>query len=75
MDTTPNDLNHLFCQLGLESTPGAIEQFLSRHKLSGLQKLEEAPFWNTGQQAFLREEKRQDAAWSESIDLLDTLLR
>ncbi|MBY5990644.1 DUF2789 domain-containing protein [Ferrimonas balearica] len=75
MDTTPNDLSHLFDQLGLDSSPGAIGRFLRQHRLGRGEALEKAAFWNASQRAFLLEERAQDAEWSETIDVLDSLLR
>ncbi|SHI10926.1 DUF2789 domain-containing protein [Ferrimonas marina] len=75
MDMTPKDLTHLFAQLGLDPESTAIDHFLSEHRLSPGQSLEEAPFWNDSQRAFLMEERHRDAEWTETIDILDTLLR
>nr|WP_220767335.1 DUF2789 domain-containing protein [Shewanella sp. MBTL60-007] len=75
MDTTTNDLAHLFLQLGLESEQSAIETFIREHSLPSEMLLHEAPFWNTAQKHFLVESLAQDAQWSEVIDYLDTLLR
>lgn len=75
MDTTPHDLIHLFAQLGLDNSQQGIDDFLAKHRLTKGQQLEEAPFWNQAQRAFLTEEKKQDAEWCETIDVLDTLLR
>ncbi|MBY5978812.1 DUF2789 domain-containing protein [Ferrimonas balearica] len=75
MDTTPLDLSHLFAQLGLDGQPERVDAFIRQHKLGRHERLEEAPFWNESQRAFLREERARDAEWSETIDVLDTLLR
>ncbi len=75
MDTTPHDLGHLFQQLGLDPQPNAVDAFIRRHHLGRHERLEEAPFWNESQKAFLKEGRAQDAEWSETIDILDTLLR
>lgn len=52
MDTTPIDLSHLFEQLGLESQPNAIAQFIATHKLAAQIHLTEAPFWTQAQRVF-----------------------
>ena len=75
MDAQFNDLSSLFSQLGLETEPEAIVQFLKQHSLKKDEKLEDADFWNASQKAFLVEERELDAQWCEAIDELDTLLR
>ncbi|WP_419835240.1 DUF2789 family protein [Endozoicomonas atrinae] len=75
MDAQFNDLSNLFSQLGLETEPEAIVQFLKQHSLKKDEKLEDADFWNASQKAFLVEERGLDAQWCEAIDELDTLLR
>lgn len=75
MDTTPVDLSHLFEQLGLESQPNAIAQFMATHKLASQIHLTEAPFWTQAQKSFLTEALEADAQWTELIEQLDTQLR
>ncbi|MCG9963746.1 MAG: DUF2789 family protein [Shewanella sp.] len=55
MDTTPVDLSHLFEQLGLESQPNAIAQYMAPHKLASQIHLTEATFWTQAQKSFLTE--------------------
>jgi len=74
MDTSPKSLEHLFAQLGLDNHPEAIEQFIQTHAIHRTAKIEEAPFWNDAQRAFLCEATCQDAEWSDAVDTLNTLL-
>lgn len=75
MDTTPQDLSHLFLQLGLANEDEAIERFISEHQLPSNILLQQAPFWTGSQKHFLAESLNEDAQWTEVIDQLDTLLR
>ncbi|MGE8556858.1 MAG: DUF2789 family protein, partial [Acinetobacter sp.] len=43
----------LFEQLGLASSPAAIELFIRTHQLPSQQNLHDAPFWNKSQREFL----------------------
>ncbi len=78
MDTTTHhELPELFAQLGLPDTPAEIRQFIHRHRpLPQTLNLSEAPFWNAGQVAFLREQwQADDGDWCVQIDQLNALLR
>ena len=77
MDTASHDLSTLFSQLGLEASPEAIEHFIQHHRgqLPDNQPLYQAPFWNPGQSAFIREALAEDADWAETVDMLDAMLR
>lgn len=78
MDTTTyHDLPALFAQLGLPDSSAAIRQFIQRHRpLPQTLNLSEAPFWNAGQAAFLREQwQADDGDWCVQIDRLNALLR
>jgi len=78
MDTTTHhDLPDLFMQLGLPSSPAEIKAFVRQHRpLPQSLNLSEAPFWNTGQVAFIREQWHQDDGdWCGVIDQLNALLR
>ncbi|MCK8047080.1 DUF2789 domain-containing protein [Shewanella sp. 1CM18E] len=75
MDTTPQDLSHLFLQLGLANDQSAIEQFIDDHQLPDNILLHQANFWSPSQKHFLVESFNEDAQWTEVIDHLDTLLR
>lgn len=75
MDTTPQDLSHLFEQLGLDSSEKGIESFIGSHSIPKNVHLFQADFWNDSQKSFLKEALEEDAQWSEVIDHLDALLR
>ena len=76
METPIHPMTSLFDQLGLDSSEGAIEDFIDRNRpLAGDIELHQAEFWNPSQAAFLRQEKLEDADWVEVIDELDALLR
>ncbi|MCL1114145.1 MULTISPECIES: DUF2789 domain-containing protein [Shewanella] len=75
MDTTENDLSHLFQQLGLGHTQQEIDNFVSNHKLSKDILLIDADCWNKSQRAFIKEALSEDAQWSEVIDQLDVMMR
>lgn len=71
MDISPKSLPGLFNQLGLPDDEASIERFIAAHCiLEKGQPLWEAPFWNTGQAAFLREAWDADADWVEVVDAL-----
>ncbi|WP_431484308.1 DUF2789 domain-containing protein [Pseudomonas solani] len=70
MDTTPHNLATLFEQLGLESDHRQIEAFIADHPLVDGQKIQDAPFWNEAQSAFLRNALVQDADWAVEVDEL-----
>ena len=54
----------------------AIDAFIRSHApLAEDVRLAEAPFWNSAQAAFLREELAEDADWAELVDQLDAALR
>lgn len=58
-------LQELFDQLGLPSTPEAIDAFITRHRPSALGcALPEAPVWTPAQATFLREAIAADADWA-----------
>lgn len=69
-------LDHLFDQLGLDSSDAGVEQFVSEHRpLAAEIELADAQWWSAGQAAFLREAIASDAAWAVPVDQLDALLR
>lgn len=71
-----HDLPNLFKQLGLAHDTAGIERFIEQHSpLAEDCKLADAPFWDTAQASFLREEIREDADWAEVVDQLNLLLR
>ncbi|MDO5086757.1 MAG: DUF2789 family protein [Comamonadaceae bacterium] len=67
----------LFDQLGLPSSPAQIADFITTHQpLPGDVLLADAPFWNTAQAQFLREQKQRDEPpWAILIDQLGEALR
>ncbi|CAD5105977.1 DUF2789 domain-containing protein [Zestomonas carbonaria] len=70
MDTVPHNLATLFAQLGLPDDRASIDGFLASHRLQPGQALPDAPFWNEGQAAFLREALADDSDWAEEVDEL-----
>lgn len=76
MNQPQHGMADLFAQLGLPSSPAAIEAFLATHRpLRRGQTLPEAPFWTAAQAAFLRDQVAEDADWAGVVDRLDTALR
>lgn len=74
MDTSSHDLSSLLSQLGLASSPAALEAFLASHRLEKGVALPDAPFWNKAQAQFLQEALRDDSDWAEVVDELAMLL-
>ncbi len=74
MDAPIPTLETLFEQLGLDSSPEAIDAFIGAHTLDEDVKLIDAPFWTTQQAAFLKEELREDAEWAIPVDELNQRL-
>ncbi|RMP88954.1 hypothetical protein ALQ17_01997 [Pseudomonas fluorescens] len=74
MDAPIPTLETLFEQLGLDSTPEAIDAFIVAHPLPEDVKLIDAPFWSTQQASFLKEELRDDAEWAIAVDELNQRL-
>lgn len=71
MDTSKfTSLTELFRQLGLPSSPAAIAEFISSHRLQPGQPIDQAPFWSKAQAAFLREALASDAEWAVEVDEL-----
>lgn len=55
MESNTHSLDSLFSQLGLDSSPQAIEDFTLKNKpVPGDIELDEAVFWNASQASFLR---------------------
>jgi lysylphosphatidylglycerol synthetase-like protein (DUF2156 family) len=76
MEATIHTMNDLFSQLGLPSGDADVERFIASHApLADAVTLPEAPFWNSAQATFLREEWIEDGDWVEVIDELDVFLR
>ncbi len=74
MDAPIPTLETLFEQLGLDSTPEAIDAFIAAHPLAEDVKLVDAPFWSTQQAQFLQEQLREDAEWAIAVDELNQRL-
>jgi len=76
MDTSSHNMHTLFLQLGLPNRAEDIDAFIERHH--GLEPdipLNQALFWNSTQDAFLREAISEDSDWCEVVDMLDSRLR
>lgn len=74
MQTIQPRMTNLFEQLGLDSSPQAIELFIKNHQLEKEIFLIDAPFWNAGQRQFLEEKLRSDDPWSTIVDQLNESL-
>ncbi|HEC54303.1 MAG TPA: DUF2789 domain-containing protein [Gammaproteobacteria bacterium] len=74
MDAPIPTLETLFAQLGLDSSPEAIDAFIVAHPLPEDVKLIDAPFWSAQQAQFLKEELREDADWAIAVDELNQRL-
>ncbi|MFG3451280.1 MULTISPECIES: DUF2789 domain-containing protein [Pseudomonadaceae] len=75
MELPNKDMSTLFEQLGLPSDPASIDNFIADHApLPNHMKLAEAPFWNEGQRALLRDEWIEDAEWAPIVDELNVRL-
>ncbi len=74
MDLTSPCIEALFEQLGLDSSPEAIETFIQNHQLPDDVKLGDAPFWSAGQSQLLKEKWHGDDEWAPIIDQLNTEL-
>lgn len=76
MDTSSHSFTTLFQQLGLPSEDDAIEEFIASHQpLAADVSLAEAPFWTSGQAAFITEALSADSDWAETVDQLNACLR
>ncbi|MGV0963799.1 MAG: DUF2789 domain-containing protein [Polynucleobacter sp.] len=76
MESPNHPLKDLFSQLGLASDISSINEFIKTHSpLANGVLLSNAPFWKPSQAAFLRDESSKNADWSETVDLLNALLR
>ncbi len=72
MEKPVHHFSDLFEQLGLPSDADSIERFIQRNApLPETMPLAEAPCWNEGQAAFLKEAVDEDADWAEVVDHLD----
>jgi hypothetical protein len=74
MDTSAHHMSALFSQLGLDSSPNAMTQFIMQHRLPDHLTLTQAPFWNAGQVQFLNDCYREDSDWIPVVDELNARL-
>ncbi|WP_447556216.1 DUF2789 domain-containing protein [Vreelandella sp. EE22] len=75
MEQPVHAFSDLFKQLGLPSDNDAIEAFIQEHgPLPDAMPIAEAPCWNEGQSAFLREAIADDADWAEVVGHLDAAM-
>ncbi len=74
MDSPFHSFENLFLQLGLSTSPEAIERFIREHKLSPDTALADASFWSATQAAFIRESLSEDSDWAEVVDQLNAQL-
>ncbi|HAB01398.1 MAG TPA: DUF2789 domain-containing protein [Pseudomonas sp.] len=75
MEQPNHHFSEIFKQLGLPDDPVEIERFITTHSpLEDDVKLVDAPFWNEGQRAFLKESYTADADWIPMIDQLNEAL-
>jgi len=62
--------------LGLPSENDAIDEFIASHRpIAAAMPLAEAPFWSSGQAAFINEALNADSDWAEMVDQLNSCLR
>ncbi|WP_018982025.1 DUF2789 family protein [Salinimonas chungwhensis] len=75
MYTEQPTMEDLFTQLGLDSSEEGMEAFIQKHKgMNNSRHIEEAPFWNESQVAFLKQAIDEDAQWVMLIDDLNAQL-
>ncbi|MBP5106699.1 DUF2789 domain-containing protein [Pseudomonas protegens] len=75
MEAPTHNLEGLFDQLGLDSSPAAIDGFIARHSpLDEDLKMIDAPFWTPQQADFLKQQLREDADWAPVVDELNLRL-
>lgn len=76
MDSHLHRMSDLFAQLGLPTTPEAIQAFIETNRAQVAHvALPDAPFWTASQAAFLRDQVQNDADWAGVIDRLDAAFR
>lgn len=76
MESQIHPLSALFDQLGLDSSPDAIDTFISQHdSLPANVPLAKASFWTPSQAQFIEQSIASDADWAEVVDELDARLR
>ena len=70
IDTVEVRMTNLFRQLGLDSTPEGVAEFIGKHRLLAKTHITDAPFWNESQRALLTELLDSDADWAVVVDEL-----
>lgn len=75
MITVTPRMTNLFLQLGLDSSPEAIERFMFENELPEDVHILNAAFWNESQAAMLKEMLCSDGEWSLVVDQLSEALR
>lgn len=67
-------LEMLFQQLGLDSSPEAIDEFIKTHQIGMDVPLHKAPFWSKSQHDFLIGQWKKDDEWAILVDVLNEQL-
>ncbi|MCO8045658.1 DUF2789 domain-containing protein [Acinetobacter bohemicus] len=63
-----------FEQLGLDSSPEAIDEFINTHQIGMDVPLHKAPFWSKSQHDFLISHWKKDDDWAIWVDVLNEQL-
>lgn len=74
MITAEPTMTNLFDQLGLDSSPEGIKQFILSHRLEKDTLLVDAPFWSDAQRALFSQQWHADATWALVVDQLSEAL-
>lgn len=74
MITAEPTMTNLFDQLGLDSSPEGIRQFILSHRLEKNTLLVDAPFWTDAQRALFSQQWHADATWALVVDQLSEAL-
>lgn len=67
-------LEMFFQQLGLDSSPEAIDEFIKTHQIGMDVPLHKAPFWSKSQHDFLIGQWKKDDGWAILVDVLNEQL-
>ena len=67
-------LELFFEQLGLDSTPEAMDEFIKTHQIGMDVPLHKAPFWTKAQHDFLIGHWKEDDDWAIFVDVLNEQL-
>lgn len=74
MITAEPTMTNLFDQLGLDSSPEGIQEFIRGHRLEQGTLLVDAPFWTDAQRALFSQQWHADATWAIVVDQLSEAL-